>query len=50
MICKKDVEDGKAFLVAAISSRVILPNGEEAEVLKDKAKHHYTKHDWQHVR
>lgn len=31
MICEKDVEDGKAFWVAAISSRVILPNGEEAE-------------------
>lgn len=23
---------------------------EKAGVLKDKAKHHYTKHDWQHVR
>jgi hypothetical protein len=31
MICKKDVEGGKAFWVAAIASRVILPNGEEAE-------------------
>lgn len=31
MICKKDVENGKAFWVAAISSRVVLPNGEEAE-------------------
>ena len=31
MICKKDVESGKAFWVAAVSSRVILPNGEEAE-------------------
>lgn len=31
MICKKDVENGKAFWVAAIASRVILPNGEEAE-------------------
>lgn len=31
MICKKDVESGKAFWVASISSRVILPNGEEAE-------------------
>lgn len=30
MICKKDVENGKAFWVAAISSRAILPNGEEA--------------------
>jgi hypothetical protein len=30
MICKKDVENGKAFWVAAISSRVVLPNGEEA--------------------
>lgn len=31
MICEKDVEGGKAFWVAAFSSRVILPNGEEAE-------------------
>ncbi len=31
MICEKDVEGGKAFWVAAISSRVVLPNGEEAE-------------------
>lgn len=31
MICKKDVDGGKGFWVAAISSRVILPNGEEAE-------------------
>ena len=31
MICKKDVESGKAFWVAAIASRVILPNGKEAE-------------------
>ena len=31
MICEKDVEGGKAFHVAAIASRVILPNGEEAE-------------------
>lgn len=31
MICEKDVEGGKAFWVAAISSRVILPNGGEAE-------------------
>lgn len=31
MICTKDVENGKAFWVAAISSRVILPNGEAAE-------------------
>ena len=31
MICKKDVESGKAFWVAAIASWVILPNGEEAE-------------------
>ena len=29
MICEKDVEGGKAFWVAAISSRVVLPNGEE---------------------
>ena len=66
MICEKDVEEGKAFWAAAVASRVILPNGEEAErktckvsgwyllekagVLRDKAKHHYSKHDWQHVR
>ena len=31
MICEKDVEDGKAFWAAADASRVILPNGEEAE-------------------
>ena len=31
MIYKKDVESGKAFWVAAVASRVILPNGEEAE-------------------
>lgn len=31
MICEKDVEVGKAFWVVAISSRVIMPNGEEAE-------------------
>lgn len=31
MICKKDIENGKAFWVAAISSRVVLPNGEEAK-------------------
>lgn len=31
MIVKNDIADGKAFWVAAISSRVILPNGEEAE-------------------
>lgn len=31
MICEKDIEGGKAFWVAAIASRVILPNGEEAE-------------------
>ena len=31
MICKKDVENGKAFWVAAVASRVILPNGDEAE-------------------
>ena len=34
MICKKDVESGKAFWVAAISSRVILPNGEEYNIVK----------------
>lgn len=31
MICEKDVEDGKAFWAAAVASRVILPNGKEAE-------------------
>lgn len=31
MIYEKDVESGKAFWVAAVASRVILPNGEEAE-------------------
>lgn len=31
MICEKDVEDGKAFWAAAVASRVILPNGEEAK-------------------
>lgn len=31
MIGKTDIADGKAFWVAAIASRVILPNGEEAE-------------------
>lgn len=31
MICKKDLEHGKAFWAAAVASRVILPNGEEAE-------------------
>lgn len=31
MICEKDVENGKAFWAAAVSSKVILPNGEEAE-------------------
>lgn len=31
MITEKDVEAGKAFSVAAVSERVILPNGEEAE-------------------
>lgn len=31
MITEKDIENGKAFWVAAISSRVILPNGEEAK-------------------
>ena len=30
MICKKDIENGKAFWVTAIASRVIMPNGEEA--------------------
>ena len=31
MIYEKDIEGGKAFWVAAIASRAILPNGEEAE-------------------
>lgn len=31
MITKKDVEAGKAFWVAAVAERVILPNGEEAD-------------------
>nr|FAA03268.1 MAG TPA: hypothetical protein [Siphovirus LN-2020-2] len=31
MICEKDFESGKAFWVAAIASRLVLPNGEEAE-------------------
>lgn len=31
MICEKDVENGKAFWAAAVASRVIMPNGEEAE-------------------
>lgn len=31
MITEKDVENGKAFWVAAVASRVVLPNGEEAE-------------------
>jgi len=31
MICEKDVEDGKAFWAAAVASRVILPDEEEAE-------------------
>nr|FAA03210.1 MAG TPA: hypothetical protein [Siphovirus LN-2020-2] len=31
MICEKDVEGGKAFWVAAVADRVILPNGEEAK-------------------
>ena len=31
MICKKDAEDGKAFWKAVTASRVILPNGAEAE-------------------
>ena len=31
MICKKDVEDGKAFWTAVTASRVVLPNGAEAE-------------------
>ena len=31
MICEKDVEDGNAFWAAAVASKVILPNGEEAE-------------------
>ena len=31
MICEKDVEGGKAFWAAAVASRIILPDGEEAE-------------------
>ena len=31
MIYEKDVESGKAFWVAAIASRLVLPNGEKAE-------------------
>ena len=31
MICKKDAGDGKAFWTAVTASRVILPNGGEAE-------------------
>lgn len=31
MICKKDVEGGKAFWTAVTASRVILPNGAKAE-------------------
>lgn len=31
MICEKDVEGGKAFWVAAVASRLVLPNGEEAK-------------------
>lgn len=31
MICEKDVEGGKAFWAAAVASKVILPNGEEAK-------------------
>lgn len=31
MICKKDVGDGKAFWTAVTASRVVLPNGGEAE-------------------
>lgn len=31
MICKKDVGDGKAFWTAITASRVVLPNGGEAE-------------------
>ena len=31
MICEKDIEGGKAFWVAAIASRLVLPNGEEAK-------------------
>lgn len=34
MICEKDVEGGKAFWVAAIAARVILPNGEEYNIVK----------------
>lgn len=31
MICKKDVGDGEAFWTAVTASRVVLPNGGEAE-------------------
>jgi len=31
MICKKDVGEGKAFWTAVTASRVVLPNGGEAE-------------------
>ena len=31
MICKKDACDGKAFWTAVMASRVVLPNGGEAE-------------------
>ena len=31
MICKRDVGDGKAFWTAVTASRIVLPNGAEAE-------------------
>lgn len=31
MICKKDAENGRAFWTAIIASRIVLPNGAEAE-------------------
>nr|DAJ22936.1 MAG TPA: nucelotide kinase [Caudoviricetes sp.] len=34
MICNKDVEGGKAFWTAVMASRIVLPNGAEAERLK----------------
>lgn len=40
MICKEDVKSGKAFWVAAVAERVILPNGEEAE------RKTYSPNDW----
>ncbi len=33
MICNKDAGGGKAFWTAVMASRVVLPNGAEAEVI-----------------